>query len=115
MNESATDLCNPEKGDSRWGNYYFARNQDGKTSKDSYPTSYNGFSTSCSGSPSIYGSGTWSNGNSNIDHIIYRYCYENNKHGLKAGTFGTDYRTYSGVTFISDHWPITATLVFDFQ
>lgn len=115
LNESATDLCNPEKGDSRWGNYYFARNQDGKTSKDSYPTSYNGFSTSCSGSPSIYGSGTWSNGNSNIDHIIYRYCYNNAKHGLKDGTFGTDYRTYSGVTYISDHWPITATLVFDFQ
>ena len=115
LNESATDLCNPEKGDARWDNYYFARNQDGKTSKTSYPTSYNNFTTSCSGSPTIYGSGTWSNGNSNIDHIIYRYCYDNAKHGLKSGTFGTDYRAYSGVTYISDHWPITATLVFDYQ
>ncbi len=115
LNESATDICNPEKGDSRWSNYYFARNQDGKTSKTAYPTSYNGFDTTCSGFSTIYSSGTCIGNRSNLDHIFYRYCYNNAKHGLKAGTFGTDYRTYSGVTFISDHWPITATLVFDFQ
>ena len=115
LNESASDICNPEKGDSRWSNYYFARNQDGKTSKTSYPTSYNGFDTSCSGFSTIYSSGTSSGNRSNLDHIFYRYCYENSKHGLKAGTFGTDYRTYSSVQYISDHWPITATLVFDYQ
>ena len=115
LNESATDICNPEKGDSRWSNYYFARNQDGKTSKTAYPTSFNGFDTTCSGFSTIYSSGTCSGNRSNLDHILYRYCYDNSKHGLKAGTFGTDYRAYSGVTYISDHWPITATLVFDFQ
>lgn len=115
FNESASDLYNPEKGDSRWSNYYFARNQDGKTSKTAYPTSYNGFDTTCSGFSTIYASGTCSGNRSNLDHIIYRYCYDNNKHGLKAGTFGTDYRAYSGVTYISDHWPITATIVFDYQ
>lgn len=115
FNESASDLYNPEKGDSRWSNYYFARNQDSKTSKTSYPTSYNGFDTTCSGFSTIYSSGTCSGNRSNLDHIIYRYCYDNNKHGLKAGTFGTDYRAYSGISYISDHWPITATLVFDFQ
>ena len=115
LNESASDICNPEKGDSRWSNYYFARNQDGKTSKTSYPTSYNGFDTSCSGFSTIYSSGTCSGNRSNLDHIFYRYCYDNSKHGLKSGSFGTDYRAYSGVTYISDHWPITATLVFDYQ
>lgn len=115
FNESATDLCNPEKGDSRWSNYFFARNQDGKTSKTSYPTSYNGFDTTCSNFSTIYSSGTCSGNRSNLDHIIYRYCYDNSKHGLKAGTFGTDYQAYAGTTYISDHWPITATLVFDFQ
>lgn len=115
LNESATDICNPEKGDSRWSNYYFARNQDGKTSKTAYPTSFNGFDTTCSGFSTIYSSGTCSGNRSNLDHIIYRYCYDNSKHGLKSGSFGTDYRAYSGVSYISDHWPITATLVFDFQ
>ena len=115
FNESATDLCNPEKGDSRWSNYYFARNQDGKTSKTAYPTSYNGFDTTCSGFSTIYSSGTCSGNRSSLDHIIYRYCYENAKHGLKPGSFGTDYRAYSGVTYISDHWPITATIIFDYQ
>jgi endonuclease/exonuclease/phosphatase family metal-dependent hydrolase len=115
FNESASDLYNPEKGDSRWSNYYFARNQDGKTSKTSYPTSYNGFDTTCSNFSTIYSSGTCSGNRSNLDHIIYRYCYDNSKHGLKAGTFGTDFQAYAGTTYISDHWPITATLVFDFQ
>ncbi len=115
FNESASDICNPEKGDPRWGTYYFARNQDGKTSKTDYPTSFNGFGTTCSGFSTIYGSGTCSGSTSNLDHIIYRYYYDNSKHGLKAGSFGTDYRAYAGVTYISDHWPITATLVFDYQ
>lgn len=115
LNESATDICNPEKGDDRWSNYFFARNQDGKTSKTAYPTSFNGFDTTCSGFSTIYSSGTCSGNRSNLDHIFYRYCYENSKHGLKSGSFGTDYRAYSGVTYISDHWPITATLVFDYQ
>ena len=115
FNESATDLMNPEKGDSRWSNYYFARNEDGKTSKTAYPTSFNGFDTTCSGFSTIYASGTCSGNRSNLDHIIYRYCYNNSKHGLKAGSFGTDYRAYAGVTYISDHWPVTATLVFDYQ
>lgn len=115
FNESASDLCNPEKGDSRWSNYYFARNQDGKTSKTSYPTSYNGFDTTCSDFSSIYSSGTCSGNRSNLDHIIYRFFFNNAKHGLKAGTFGTDFQAYAGTPYISDHWPITATLVFNYQ
>ena len=115
FNESYSDLKNPEKGDSRWSNYYDARSQDGKTSKTSYPVSYNNFNTTCTGFSSIYSSGTCTTSASNLDHILFRYFYNNSKHGLKAGTFGTDYRAYSGVTYISDHWPITATLVFDFQ
>jgi len=115
FNESASDLCNPEKGDSRWSNYYFARNQDGKTSKTSYPTSYNGFDTTCSVFSSIYSSGTCSGNRSNLDHIIYRFFFNNAKHGLKAGTFGTDFQAYAGTPYISDHWPITATLVFNYQ
>jgi endonuclease/exonuclease/phosphatase family metal-dependent hydrolase len=115
FNATTTELCGEEKGDTRWSNYYWARNQDGKTSKTSYPTSYNNFTTTCSGFSSIYSSGTCTGGNSNIDGIVYRYFYENAKHGLKSGTFGTDFQAYGGVTYISDHWPITATLVFDYQ
>ena len=115
FNATASELTDSEKGDTRWGNYYFARNQDGKTSKTSYPTSYNGFSTTCSGFSSIYSSGTVSDGNSNIDSIIYKNFYNDSKHGLKSGSFGTDFQAYSGRTYISDHWPITATLVFDYQ
>ena len=115
FNESASDLCNPAKGDARWSDYYFARNQDGKTSKTSFPTSDNGFDTTCSGFTSIYSSGTCSGNRSNLDHIIYRYWYEDSKHGLQPGSFGTDFNPYAGVTYISDHWPITATLIFDFQ
>ena len=115
FNATAAELTDSEKGDTRWSNYYFARNQDGKTSKTSYPTSYNNFSTTCSGFSSIYSSGTVSGGNSNIDSIIYKNFYENGKHGLKSGTFGTDFQAYGGRTYISDHWPITATLVFDYQ
>lgn len=115
FNESFTDLCNSEKGDARWGNYYSARNIDGKTSKTSYPTSYNGFDTTCSGFTSIYSSGTCTNPKYNIDLILYKNFYENSKHGLKAGSFGTDFNAYAGTTYISDHWPVTATLVFDFQ
>ena len=115
FNATASELSGEEKGDTRWGNYYWARNEDGKTSKTTYPTSYNNFTTTCSGFSSIYSSGTVTGGNSNIDSIIYKNFYNNAKHGLKAGTFGTDYQAYSGVTYISDHWPITATLVFDYQ
>ena len=115
FNATTSELCSDEKGDTRWSNYYWARNQDDKTSKTSYPTSYNNFSTTCSGFSSIYSSGTCTSGNSNIDSIAYKNFYENNKHGLKAGTFGTDFQSYGGRTYISDHWPITATLVFDYQ
>ena len=115
LNESASDLCGEEKGYTGWSNYYFARNQDGKTNKNTYPTSYNNFTTTCVDFSSIYSSGTCANPNSNIDHIIYRYFYENSKHGLKPGSFGTDFQPYAGVNYISDHWPITATLIFDFQ
>ena len=115
FNATATEVCGEEKGDTRWSNYYWARNQDGKTSKTSYPTSFNNFSTTCTGFSSIYSSGTCTGGNSNIDNIIYKNFYENSKHGLKSGTFGTDFQAYSGRTYISDHWPITATLVFDYQ
>lgn len=115
FNATASEVSGEEKGDTRWGNYYWARNVDGKTSKTSYPTSYNNFTTTCSGFSSIYSSGTVTGGNSNIDSIVYKNFYENAKHGLKSGTFGTDFQTYSGRTYISDHWPITATLVFDYQ
>ena len=115
FNESASDCYGSEKGDTRWANYFWARNQDGKTSKTAYPTSYNGFDTTCSGFSSIYSSGTCSGNRSNLDHIVYKNFYNNARHGLKPGTFGTDYQAYAGVTYISDHWPITATLVFDYQ
>lgn len=115
FNATATELCGEEKGYTSWSNYYWARNEDGKGSKTSYPTSFNNFSTTCTGFSSIYSSGTCTGGNSNIDSIIYKNFYENSKHGLKAGTFGTDFQTYAGVTYISDHWPITATLVFKYQ
>ena len=115
FNATASELCGAERGDTRWGNYYWARNVDGKTSKTAYPTSYNKFSTTCTGFSDIYSSGTVSGGWSNIDSIVYKNCYENGKHGLVSGSFGTDYQPYSGVTYISDHWPITATLIFDYQ
>ena len=115
FNATASEVCGDEKGDARWGNYYWARNEDGKTSKTSYPTSFNNFSTTCSGFSSIYSSGTVSGGNSNIDSIVYKNFYNNTKHGLKSGTFGTDFQAYGGRNYISDHWPITATLVFDYQ
>ena len=115
FNATATELTGDEKGDTRWSNYFFARNVDGKTSKTSYPTSFNNFSTTCTGFSSIYSSGTCTGGNSNIDNIIFKNFYENGKHGLKSGTFGTDFQAYGGRTYISDHWPITATLVFSYQ
>lgn len=115
FNESASDMMGEEKGYTGWGDYYFARNVDGKTSKTAYPVSYNNFTEGCAGFSSIYGSGTVSGGGSNLDHIIYRYCYEDAKHGLVPGSFGTDFRPYAGVTYISDHWPVTATLIFDYQ
>ena len=115
FNATASEVYSEEKGDTRWSNYYWARNQDGKTSKTSYPTSYNNFTTTCSGFPTIYSSGTCTGGNSNLDSIIYKNFYNNSKHGLKAGSFGTDFQAYAGITYISDHWPITATLVFDYQ
>ena len=108
-------MMGEEKGYTGWGDYYFARNVDGKTSKTAYPVSYNNFTEGCAGFSSIYGSGTVSGGGSNLDHIIYRYCYEDAKHGLVPGSFGTDFRPYAGVTYISDHWPVTATLIFDYQ
>ena len=115
FNATASELCSAEKGDTRWSNYYWARNVDGKTSKTAYPTSYNKFSTTCTGFANIYSSGTVSGGWSNIDSIVYKNCYENGKHGLVSDSFGTDYQSYAGVTYISDHWPITATLIFDYQ
>ena len=115
LNEAASVIMGEEKGYIGWTNYYFARNVDGKTSKTDYPVSYNNFVEGCAGFSSIYSSGTVSNGGSNLDHIIYRYCYENSKHGLVPGSFGTDFQPYAGVTYISDHWPITATLIFDYQ
>lgn len=115
FNATASEVCGEEKGYIGWNYYYWARNQDGKTSKTSYPTSYNNFTTTCTGFSSIYSSGTCTNGNSNIDSIIYKNFYENGKHGLKSGSFGTDYQAYAGTTYISDHWPITATLVFNYQ
>lgn len=115
FNATASEMTGEEKGDTRWNNYYFARNVDNKTSKTSYPTSYNNFTTTCTGFSTIYSSGTCINGSSNIDSIIYKNFYENSKHGLKSGTFGTDFQAYAGKTYISDHWPITATLVFDYQ
>lgn len=115
FNSTASEICSEEKGDTRWSNYYWARNVDGKTSKTAYPTSYNDFVTTCTGFTDIYSSGTCSGGNSNIDSIVYKNCYENGKHGLVPGSFGTDFQTYAGVTYISDHWPITATLIFDYQ
>ena len=115
FNATASEVCGEEKGDTRWSNYYWARNVDGKTSKTAYPTSYNNFTTTCSGFSSIYSSGTVTGGHSNIDSIVYRNFYENGKHGLKSGTFGTDFQSYSGRAYISDHWPITATLIFDYQ
>jgi hypothetical protein len=115
FNATASEVCSEEKGYTGWDSYYWARNQDGKTSKTSYPTSYNNFTTTCTGFSSIYSSGTCSNGSSNIDSIVYRYFYNNAKHGLKSGSFGTDFQAYSGTTYISDHWPIVATLVFDYQ
>ena len=115
FNATASEMCGNEKGYTGWDNYFFARNQDGKTSKTSYPTSYNNFTTTCTGFSSIYSSGTCTNGNSNIDSIIFKNFYENGKHGLKSGSFGTDYQAYAGTTYISDHWPITATLVFNYQ
>lgn len=115
FNATASEICSSDKGDTRWSNYYWARNVDGKTSKTAYPTSYNKFTTTCSGFSSIYSSGTVSGGYSNIDSIVFKNCYDNGKHGLVAGSFGTDYQPYSGVTYISDHWPITATLIFDYQ
>lgn len=108
-------MCGSEKGDTRWSNYYWARNVDGKTDKNKYPTSYNNFNTTCTGFSSIYSSGTCTSGNSNLDSIVYGNFYSDSKHGLKAESFGTDYQAYNGVTYISDHWPITATLVFDYQ
>ncbi len=115
FNATATEMYSADKGDTRWSNYYWARNVDGKTSKTSYPTSYNNFTTTCTGFSSIYSSGTCTDGNSNIDSIVYKYFYENTKHGLKSGSFGTDFQPYAGVNYISDHWPITATLIFDYQ
>ena len=115
FNATASEMCGDEKGDPRWDNYYWARNQDGKTDKAKYPTSYNNFTTTCTGFSNIYSSGTCTGGNSNIDSIIYKNFYDNAKHGLKSGTFGTDFQSYGGRTYISDHWPITATLVFDYQ
>ena len=115
FNATASEICSSDKGDTRWSNYYWARNVDGKTSKTAYPTSYNKFSTTCSGFSSIYSSGTVSGGWSNIDSIVYKNCYENGKHGLVSGSFGTDYQPYAGVTYISDHWPLTATVIFDYQ
>lgn len=115
FNATASEMYGEEKGDTRWSNYYWARNVDGKTSKTSYPTSYNSFTTTCSGFSSIYSSGSCSNGNSNLDSILFKNFYENGKHGLKSGSFGTDFQAYAGTAYISDHWPITATLVFDYQ
>lgn len=104
FNGSTTDL---------WGycpacqtGWYWARNQDGKTSKDDYPTSLNNFKAW----PDYKGS--------NVDHIAYKYFYDGSaggKHGLVAGSFETFNQSWAGVGFISDHWPIKATLVFDFQ
>lgn len=115
FNSTASEMCGSEKGDPRWSNYYWARNVDGKTDKSKYPTSYNNFKTTCTGFSTIYSSGTCTSGNSNLDSIVYGNFYSDSKHGLKAGSFGTDYQAYKGVTYISDHWPITATLVFDYQ
>ena len=115
FNATASEIYSEEKGYTAWSNYYFARNQDGKTNKSNYPTSYNGFKTTFTGYTSIYSSGTCSDSCSNLDQIIYRYFYNNLKHGLKPDSFGTDFQPYSGVTYISDHWPITSTLVFDYQ
>ncbi|MBQ7269598.1 MAG: endonuclease/exonuclease/phosphatase family protein [Bacteroidales bacterium] len=108
FNAATSELYSSDKGDTRLSNWYWARNQDGKTSKTDYPTSNNNFSVTYNGS-------SWSDESSNIDHIAYKYFYENAKHGLKAGSFGTDTYAYEGVTYISDHWPIYATLVFDYQ
>lgn len=107
FNESASDIRNEDKGDTRWSNYYWARNVDGKTDKNNYPTSYNDFKTTYDGS-------TTTNPCSNLDHIAYKNFYENSKHGLKPGSFETLYGSYGGVTYISDHWPIRATLIFDY-
>lgn len=107
LNESKSDICGEEKGDTRWNDYYWARNKDGKTDKYSYPTSYNDFDTTYDGT-------TTTNPHSNLDHIAYRFFYANAKNGLKAGSFDTVYQSFAGVTYISDHWPITATLVFDY-
>ena len=107
LNATTTNLFD-DNGDSRLNNWYWARNQDGKTSKTAYPTSCNDFKVTYSG-------GSWSSDGTNIDHIAYKNFYNNSKHGLKAGSFDTDTYAYNGVTYISDHWPITATLVFDYQ
>lgn len=107
LNATTANLWD-DNGDSRLNNWYWARNQDGKTSKTAYPTSCNDFKVK-------YSNGAWSDNGTNIDHIAFKYFYENSKHGLKAGSFSTDTYAYEGVTYISDHWPITATLVFNYQ
>ncbi len=107
LNATTANLFD-DNGDSRLQDWYWSRNQDGKTSKTAYPTSCNDFKVTYSGS-------SWSDNGTNIDHIAYKNFYENSKHGLKPGSFSTDTYAYAGVTYISDHWPITATLVFDYQ
>lgn len=108
LNATTSELLGEEKGDPRLSNWYWARNQDGKTSKTAYPVSCNDFQVT-------YTAGAWTDNGSNIDHIAFKNFYENGKHGLKAGTFSTDTYAYEGITYISDHWPIQATLVFNFQ
>lgn len=116
FNGSTTDIwgyCEASKT-----GWYWARNQDGKTDKSSYPTSLNDFKS-------------WpAHSGSNVDHIAYKNFYEDltgGKHGMVKGSFTTYIGNNNadlgytcpwkstGVEFISDHWPIAATFVFDYQ
>lgn len=45
---------------------------------------------------------------SNIDHIMYKSFY-------KLDGFSTNISSYNGVQFMSDHYPISATLEFNYQ
>jgi endonuclease/exonuclease/phosphatase family metal-dependent hydrolase len=110
FNCSASDMYNDN--DPRTANWFWARNQDGKTDKNTYPTSYNGFVTTYDAANKVTTSPK-----SNIDHIAYKYFHVSagNKNGMVTGSFETETSTWAGVQYISDHWPICARFVFDFQ
>lgn len=44
----------------------------------------------------------------NIDHILYKYFY-------KLESFSTNIKSYNGVAYMSDHYPINVTLEFSYQ